>query len=144
MTATSRDDRRRRRRASKGDLLDRLAPRSGEAPAVSSPGEDPDDWRAPPPSASWRTRTDGPALWLAVLGVGFGTLLLIVPGVIAWRQVADWRAGHRYRPRFAWVLGALALWAAVVVPLMLTDFRGGAAVLGVIALPPLLLWSARD
>lgn len=125
-------------------MLDRLVLRPGEAPGAPHLGEDPDDWRRPPPAADWRARTDGPARWLATLGVVLGFLLLIVPGVIASRQVADWRAGHRYRPRLAWTLGALALWAAVVVPLMFTDFRGGAAVLGVIALPPLLLWAARD
>ena len=125
-------------------MLDRLVLRPGEAPGEPHLGEDPDEWRPPAASTDWRARTNGPARWLATLGVAFGFLLLIVPGVLASRQVADWRAGHRYRPRLAWVLGALALWVVVVVPLMFTDFRGGAAVLGVISLPPLLLWAARD
>jgi hypothetical protein len=125
-------------------MLDRLVLRPGEEPGAPQLGEDPDDWRAPAPASDWRARTHGPALWLATLGVGFGFFLLIVPGVIASRQAADWRAGHRYRPTLAWVLGALALWTAAMVPLMLSDFRGGAAVLGVVALPPLLLWAVRD
>lgn len=125
-------------------MVDRLVPRPGEGPGVSHLGEDPDDWRPPPTASDWRARTHGPALWLATLGVGFGFLLVIVPGVMAARQVADWRAGARYRPRFAWVLGALALWTAVMVPLMASDFRGGAAVVGVIALPPLVIWARRD
>jgi len=125
-------------------MLDRLVLRPGESPGAAHPGEDPDDWRPPAATTDWRARTHGPARWLATLGVAFGFLLLIVPGVIASRQVADWRAGHRYRPRLAWALGALALWGAVVIPLLLTEFRGGAAVLGVIALPPLLLWAVRD
>ncbi|MEO8476995.1 MAG: hypothetical protein ABI572_08090 [Actinomycetota bacterium] len=125
-------------------MLDRLVLRPGESPGAPHLGEDPDDWRAPSAPTDWRARTDGPARWLATLGVAFGFLLLVAPGVIASRQVADWRTGHRYRPAFAWALGALAAWVGVVTPLMLTEFRGAAAVLGVISLPPLLLWAARD
>jgi len=125
-------------------MLDRLVLRPGESPGAPRLGEDPDDWRPPAEASDWRARTDGPARWLASLGVGFGFLLLIVPGVVAARQVAEWRSGRRYRPRLAWVLGALALWVAAMGALMLTDVRGGAAVLGVIALPPLILWAARD
>jgi hypothetical protein len=125
-------------------MLDRLVLRPGEAPGTPHLGEDPDDWLAPPPAKGWRARTEGPALWLAALGAAFGFLLLIVPGILASRQVGDWLAGHRFRPTLAWILGALALWTAALVPLLLSDFRGGAAVLGVIALPPLLLWAARD
>jgi len=134
----------RRKRVPKGDMIDRLVLRPGETPGTPHLGEDPDDWRAPAPETGWRTRTDGPALWLAALGAAFGFLLLIVPGVVASRQVGEWLAGRRFRPRLAWVLGALALWTAALVPLLLSDFRGGAAVLGVIALPALILWADRD
>jgi hypothetical protein len=107
-------------------------------------GEDADDWRPPPPASGWRTRTRGPARWLALLGVAFGFLLLVLPGLLARRHVAEWRAGRRYRPRLAWALGAIALWTAAMALLMATGYRGGAAVLGVIALPPLVLWAVRD
>ncbi len=75
--------------------------------------------------------------------MGFGLLLLIVPGLIAHRQVGEWRTGHRYRPRLAWALGALALWSIATAVLLATPYRGVVA-LAVLSLPPAIWIATRD
>jgi hypothetical protein len=107
------------------------------------PGEDDDAYAPPAPSTSWRARTDGPALALAILGVAFGFLLLVVPGIVAEGQVREWRRGLRFRPRFAWALGGAAIWATVLALLSLTPLFGFALVVGVVALPLVIRVAAR-
>lgn len=107
------------------------------------PGEDEGDAPPPPPEASWRSRTDGAARALAWLGVGFGALLLVAPGLFALRDVREWRAGLRYRPRLAWGLGGMALWAAAVLPWLLTDLGGFVLIIGVVTLPIVVRVAAR-
>ena len=68
---------------------------------------------------------------LALLGVVAGFLALIVPGVFALRSYRRWQDEIILQPSFAWVMGILALWAAVVVLLLVfTDFLGLAILLG--------------
>jgi hypothetical protein len=92
-----------------------------------------DDVEGPPPDDDWRYRRDGAPRFLALLGIGAGFLALIVPGVFALRSYRRWQEGIVLQPSFAWVMGILALWAAVVVPLLVfTDFLGLAILLGVV------------
>jgi hypothetical protein len=44
---------------------------------------------------------------LAVVGVFVGFVLLIVPGVVAWRSYRRWREGAIAIPRAAWTILAL-------------------------------------
>ena len=70
---------------------------------------------------------------LALLGIVAGFLALIVPGVFALRSYRRWQDGIVLQPSFAWVMGILALWAAIVVLLLVfTDFLGLAILLGVV------------
>ena len=88
---------------------------------------------SPPPDDDWRYRRDGAPRLLALLGVVAGFLALIVPGVFALRSYRRWQDGIVLQPSFAWVMGILALWAAVVVLLLVfTDFLGLAILLGVV------------
>jgi hypothetical protein len=93
-----------------------------------------DDLReSPPPDDDWRYRRDGAPRLLALLGVVAGFLALIVPCVFALRSYHRWQDGIVLQPSFAWVMGILALWAAVVVLLLVfTDFLGLAILLGVV------------
>ena len=62
-----------------------------------------------------------------------GSWRLIVPGVFALRSYRRWQDGIVLQPSFAWVMGILALWAAIVVLLLVfTDFLGLAILLGVV------------
>jgi hypothetical protein len=91
-----------------------------------------DDVEGPPPDDDWRYRRDGAPRFLALLGIGAGFLALIVPGVFALRSYRRWQEGIVLQPSFAWVMGILALWAAIVVSLLVfTDFLGLAILLGV-------------
>ena len=81
---------------------------------------------------------------LAWLGVVFGSLLLIAPGILAFRDLGQWQAGQRFRPRLAWALGGVALWAAVLVPLLFSGFRGISLVVGVVFLPIVVRLAARE
>ena len=92
-----------------------------------------DDVEGPPPDDDWRYRRDGAPRLLALLGVVAGFLALIVPGVFALRSYRRWQDGIVLQPSFAWVMGILSLWAAVVVLLLVfTDFLGLAILLGVV------------
>lgn len=92
-----------------------------------------DDVEGPPPDDDWRYRRDGAPRLLALLGVGAGFLALIIPGVFALRSYRRWQDGIVLQPSFAWVMGILALWAAIVVLLLvLTDLLGLAILLGVV------------
>lgn len=92
-----------------------------------------DDVEGPPPDDDWRYRRDGAPRILALLGIVAGFLVVIVPGVIAMRSYRRWQDGIVLQPSFAWVMGILALWAAIVVPLLVfTDFIGLAILLGVV------------
>lgn len=106
--------------------------------------EDEDAYDQPPVDRSWRARRDGPAALLAAVGVMFGFILLIVPGVLALRDVRAWKAGQRFRPRLAWALGGLAGWAAVVVALQFSAFGGISLVIGVMLLPIVVHVAARE
>ena len=89
--------------------------------------------RGPPPDDDWRYRRDGAPRLLALLGVVAGFLALIVPGVFALRSYRRWQDEIILQPSFAWVMGILALWAAIVVLLVVfTDFIGLAILLGVV------------
>lgn len=115
-----------------------------DRPSHTGPGEDDDAYEPPVPSTSWRARTDGPALALAILGVGFGLLLFVVPGVVAGSQVREWRRGLRFRPRFAWALGGTAIWAVILVLWSFTALFGFALIVGVVALPLVIRVAARE
>jgi hypothetical protein len=115
-----------------------------DRPTSAGPGEDDDAYLLSAPSASWRARTDGPALALAILGVAFGLLLFVVPGVVAGSQVREWRRGLRFRPRFAWALGGTAIWAATLVLLSFTPLFGFALIVGVVSLPLVIRVAARE
>jgi hypothetical protein len=79
----------------------------------------------PPDDDAWRYRSDGPPRWLALLGVAAGFLLFVVPGVFALRSYRRWRQGMRLQPAFAWVMGVVAVWTAIVAAILLgTDFIG--------------------
>ena len=80
----------------------------------------------------------------ARLGVVFGFLLLLVPGLFAKRDFVQWQADQRFRPRLAWALGGVALWAAALAPLMFTDFRGISLIVGVVILPIVVRVAARE
>lgn len=122
------------------DLLDVLIDR----PDTAGPGEDDDAYAIPSPDRSWRARQDGRALAFARLGVVFGFLLLLVPGLFAKRDLVQWQADQRFRPRLAWALGGVALWAAALAPLMFTDFRGISLIVGVVILPIVVRVAARE
>ena len=92
-----------------------------------------DDVEGPPPDDDWRYRRDGAPRLLALLGVVGGFLALIVPGVFALRSYRRWQDGIVLQPSFAWVMGILVLWAAIIVLLLVfTDFLGLAILLGVV------------
>jgi hypothetical protein len=77
----------------------------------------------PPDDDAWRYRSDGLPRWLALLGVATGLLLFVVPGIFAMRSYRRWRLGIRLQPALAWVLGVVAVWAAIVATILLTtDF----------------------
>ncbi len=114
-----------------------------DRPQGPGPGEDDDAYVVPPTPGTWRARRDGRARFLAGFGVGFGFILFVAPGVFALREVRDWRAGRTYRPRFAWGLGGAALWVCAMAPLMASDLRGLAMILGVVALPIVVRVAAR-
>ena len=108
------------------------------------PSEDDDAYDPPPPDRSWRAQHGGFAEALAALGTGFGFLLLIVPGILALRDVRAWTAGERFRPRLAWALGGLACWTLAVASLQFTDFGGISIVVGVMLLPIVVHVAARE
>jgi hypothetical protein len=112
-------------------------------PQNRGPGEDDDAYVPPTASRTWRARRDGWALALASFGVVVGFLLLVVPGLLAFREVKRWRRGRTYRPRLAWGLGGAGLWACALAPLLLTAFSGLAMVLGIVALPIVVHVAAR-
>ena len=92
-----------------------------------------DEVEGPPPDDDWRYRRDGAPRLLAILGIVAGFLALVVPGVFALRSFRRWQDGIVLQPSFAWVMGILALWAAIVVLLLVfTDFLGLAILLGVV------------
>jgi hypothetical protein len=92
-----------------------------------------DDVEGPPPDDDWRYRRDGAPRLLALLGVVAGFLALILPGVFALRSYRRWQEGIVLLPSFAWVMGILALWAAIVgLLLAFTGFIGLAILLGVV------------
>jgi hypothetical protein len=122
------------------DLVDVLLFRADRP----QPSEDEDAYALPPPARSWRAQHGGLAQALAALGVGFGFLLLIVPGILALRDVRAWTAGERFRPRLAWALGGLACWSAVVVALQFSAFGGISLVIGVMLLPIVVHVAARE
>jgi hypothetical protein len=121
------------------DLMDVLI----DHPHGGGPGEDDDAYALPASPVSWRARRNGRALALALAGVAFGFVLLVVPGVFALREVRDWRAGHTYRPRLAWALGGAGLWVCLLAPLLASDLSGLALVLGIVALPVVVRVAAR-
>jgi hypothetical protein len=115
-------------------------PRDRRGPLVGPAGRalgrkdiDRAEQEGPPPDDAWRYSTEGAPRVTALLGVGVGFLMLVVPGVIALRSYRRWRDGVILQPSAAWVIAVLGVWIAILMPLaILTDFRALTIALAVV------------
>ena len=96
-----------------------------------------------PADDSWRYRRGGFPRAFAVLGVVFGFVALVVPGLFALGSYRRWQSGEQSEPTLAWSLAVLGL-IAVPLVLLFTVLPIVAVVLAfVIGLPLLVLVGPR-